>query len=88
MFVAVIARVGVEQSDGPHGVWSSFVGKDRDEVILRAMQHTAQSNKRLGKYTGQYGILVGELTHEAVEPVKYELVPIAQEEVHWPGARR
>ena len=79
MFVAVICRVGVEQSDGPRGVWSSFVGKSRDEVILRAMQHAAQSNKRLGKYAGQYGILVGELTHQAVEPVKYELVPISKE---------
>lgn len=50
------------------GDWACFVGSTQDEAVGAAMQARAEWGHARGYY-----ILVGTLTHEAAEPVRYEL---------------
>ena len=77
LHVAVVDREGgslpSHRSDRPKGDWACFVGENREVVIKRALAARNDWGPNL------YRVLVGELTGEVREPVRYEVVPLPEE---------
>lgn len=84
LYVAVVDRVGGSYaSDRAWGDYAAFVGENREDVIRRALRardawshDDAIGRPRHGR---MYRVLVGELTGEAREPVRYEVVPLEEQ---------
>jgi hypothetical protein len=83
MFIAVVCRVDeagnmVPNSSSSLGAWSSYLGKDRDSVIARALRQCTESNQRDSKaFAGSYRVFAGTLTDEAKPLSAFSLVPLA-----------
>jgi hypothetical protein len=81
MYVAVIGRKDEngqpqKRSNGENGYWTAIVGDLIDDVAAQAVRHAEESTRKHPQYT--YCVFVGELTHEAKAPVKFELVEIGK----------
>jgi len=79
MYTAVIMSKSRDSLRGD-GTWSCVTGKTKREAVTKAIrlrdrlsQHGFAENR---VHEGDYDILVGELTEEAVTPVRYELVKL------------
>lgn len=84
LHVAVVDRFSDSYaSNRPFGDWAAFVGQDRQDVIQRAMaarNEWSRNDRYSGSRGGRtYRVLVGELTGEAREPVRYEVVPLEEQ---------
>lgn len=85
-YVAAVLKTGrhpggnmyLENSQRQDGDWACFVSSDKGKVIEEAIQ--ARDRWYVKGYgcahSGPYQILVGELTEELKQPVRYELVPL------------
>ena len=71
LYVAVVDRPSdAYRSRRPHGDYAAFIGRDRDEVVQRALRAREAWGRDI------YRVLVGVLDSEAREPVRYEVVPL------------
>jgi len=73
IYVAVICKKLWERSTRDHGDWASFIDKNKNNVITKALK---ARNEWERKGYGPYIILVGTLEEEATIPANYELRPI------------
>lgn len=72
LHVAVVDRVAVSyRSARPAGDYAAFIGANREDVIERALKARNKWGRDI------YRVLVGTLTAEAREPVRYEVVSLA-----------